>query len=120
MATAFPSPDSPAAPLAASSPEATTLAGRTVVRIADGAEVDAASLVPVSGTQLLLFLTHTADFDSFEQAMQLVDVLPALAAAGVGATFFVLGACWWLQRTSVRAMVVFVVCQRVCRHKGWR
>ena len=90
-ATASPSPDSPAAPLAASSPEAAALAGRTVVRVADGAEVDAASLVPVSGTQLLLFLTHTADFDSFEQATQLVDVLPALAAAGVGVTAVCIG-----------------------------
>jgi hypothetical protein len=92
VATAVsPSPDSPAAPLASPSPEVAALAGRTVIRVADGAEVDAASLVPPSGAQLLLFVTHTADFDSFEQATQLVDVLPDLAAAGVGVTAVCIG-----------------------------
>ena len=90
-AATSPSSDSPAAPLASSSPELAALAGRTVIRASDGAEVDVAALVPPSSAQLLLFLTHTADFDSFEQATQLVDVLPALAAAGVGVTAVCIG-----------------------------
>jgi len=63
--------------------ELAALSGCTVYAALTGAPVPAASLVPPSGTVVLLFLTQWGDFDSFELAQRLVDALPALAAANV-------------------------------------
>ena len=63
--------------------ELAALSGCTVYAASTGAPVPAASLVPPSGTAVLLFLTQWGDFDSFELAQRLVDALPALAAANV-------------------------------------
>lgn len=57
------------------------LEGLQVLSAVDGEASAVASLGP--GVSLLVFLTHTGDLDSFELAQRLVDVLPALDAAGV-------------------------------------
>lgn len=64
-------------------PELAVLANCDVVSVARGASITAASLVSHSQKTLLLFLTHAADFDSFELAGKLLDRLDALQALSV-------------------------------------
>ena len=59
------------------------LKGVELRRAADGAAVDAATVVPTTGRVLVPFLTQFADFDSWELAQKLVDDLPRLEKAGV-------------------------------------
>lgn len=75
----------------ATSSELSALAQCTVISVSSGDTVSAASLAPAQGTHLVLFLTHAGDFDSNEQATAMVDVLPALQAAGVGVTAVCIG-----------------------------
>ena len=80
-----------AEPLALVSPERAALSSCTVLAVPAGTPVNASSLVKAEGRTLLFVTTHTADFDSFEQASKLVDYLPALDAAGVHVALVVIG-----------------------------
>ncbi len=88
--------------LTATMPELAALAGCTVVSVSSGEAVAASSLVAPTGTTLLPFLTHTADFDSWELSSKLVDYLPALDAAGVRVACVCIGS-----RDAAKAFAAF-------------
>jgi len=80
-----------AALVSSASPELSALSSCTILQVPSGDAVCAGSLVPQSGNALLFVTTHTADFDSFEQASKLVDLLPQCDEAGLSVSLVVIG-----------------------------
>jgi AhpC/TSA antioxidant enzyme len=91
VASASAEPPSESLSVVSLSPELSALSSCTLLSVPGGASLSAASLVAPTGLSFVFITTHTADFDSFEQASKLVDFLPTLDAAGVRVSLVVVG-----------------------------